>query len=107
QGVLCPGEVEDVRPYYAGASLSVVPVQIGGGTRLKILNSWARGTPVVSTTKGCEGLAARPGENLLVADTPEAFAAAVIRLLREPGVGAALGAGGRKLVGAGAGWPRV
>jgi glycosyltransferase involved in cell wall biosynthesis len=107
QGVLCPGEVEDVRPYYAGASLSVVPVHVGGGTRLKILNSWAMGTPVVSTTKGCEGLAGRPGENLLVADTPEAFAAAVIRLLREPGLGAALGASGRKLVEAEYGWPRI
>ena len=61
QGVLCPGEVEDVRPYYAGASLSVVPVHVGGRTRLKILNSWAMGTPVVSTTKGCEGLAGAPG----------------------------------------------
>jgi glycosyltransferase involved in cell wall biosynthesis len=106
-GVLCPGEVEDVRPYYAGASLSVVPVHVGGGTRLKILNSWAMGTPVVSTTKGCEGLAARPGENLLVADTPDAFAAAVVRLLREPGLGQALGAAGRKLVEAEYGWPRI
>ena len=61
----------------------------------------------VSTTKGCEGLAGRPGENLLVADTPEAFAAAVIRLLREPGLGAALGASGRKLVEAEYGWPRI
>ena len=49
----------------------------------------------------------RPGENLLVADTPEAFAAAVIRLLREPGLGAALGAAGRKLVEAEYGWPRI
>jgi glycosyltransferase involved in cell wall biosynthesis len=106
-GVLCPGEVEDVRPFYAGASLSVVPVHVGGGTRLKILNSWAMGTPMVSTTKGCEGLAARPGENLLVADTPEAFADAVIRLLREPQLGAALGAAGRRLVEAEYGWPRI
>jgi glycosyltransferase involved in cell wall biosynthesis len=107
QGVSCLGEVEDVRPFYAGASLSVVPVHVGGGTRLKILNSWAMGTPVVSTTKGCEGLAARPGENLLVADTPDAFAAAVIRLLREPELGAALGAAGRRLVEAEYGWPRI
>jgi glycosyltransferase involved in cell wall biosynthesis len=106
-GVRCLGEVDDVRPFYAGASLSVVPVHVGGGTRLKILNSWAMGTPVVSTTKGCEGLSARPDENLLVADTPEAFAAAVIRLLREPGLGAALGAAGRKLVEAEYGWPRI
>jgi len=107
EGVQCLGEVEDVRPFYAGASLSVVPVHVGGGTRLKILNSWAMGTPVVSTTKGCEGLAARPGENLLVADTPDAFAAAVVRLLREPGLAAALGASGRKLVEAEYGWPRI
>jgi glycosyltransferase involved in cell wall biosynthesis len=107
QGVECLGEVEDVRPFYAGASLSVVPVHVGGGTRLKILNSWAMGTPVVSTTKGCEGLAGRAGENLLVADAPDAFAAAVVRVLREPGLGAALGVAGRRLVEAEYGWPRI
>jgi len=107
QGVQCLGEVEDVRPFYAGASLSVVPVHVGGGTRLKILNSWAMGTPVVSTSKGCEGLAGTPGENLLVADTPEAFAAAVVRLLREPQLAAALAVSGRKLVEAEYGWPRI
>jgi glycosyltransferase involved in cell wall biosynthesis len=106
-GVRCLGEVDDVRPFYAGAALSVVPVHVGGGTRLKILNSWAMGTPVVSTTKGCEGLAARPDEHLLVADTPEAFAAAVVRLLREPGLREALGAAGRRLVEAEYGWPRI
>jgi polysaccharide biosynthesis protein PslH len=106
-GVVCRGEVQDVRPFFAGASVSVVPVHVGGGTRLKILNSWAMGTPVVSTSKGCEGLLARNDENLLVADTPEAFAGAVVRLLRAPALRKALAASGRKLVEAEYGWPRI
>ena len=106
-GVVCQGEVGDVRPFLADASVSVVPVHVGGGTRLKILNSWAMGTPVVSTPKGCEGLPARNEENLLVAETPESFAGAVIRLLRAPELRAALAASGRKLVEAEYGWPMI
>jgi glycosyltransferase involved in cell wall biosynthesis len=106
-GVVFAGEVKDVRPYYSAASVSVVPLHVGGGTRLKILNSWAMGTPVVSTTKGCEGLDARDGETLLVADTPAAFANAVVRLLREPGLRATLRGAARRLVEAEYGWPRI
>ncbi len=83
-GVVCSGEVDDVRPFFADARLSVVPLHFGGGTRLKILNSWAMGIPVVSTTKGCEGLTARDGENLLVADTAEAFAASTSGFFARP-----------------------
>lgn len=106
-GVVCSGEVDDVRPFFANALVSVVPIHVGGGTRLKILNSWAMGIPVVSTTKGCEGLAARDGENLLVADTAETFSAATIRLLRTPGLRAALASAARKLVEAEYSWERI
>jgi glycosyltransferase involved in cell wall biosynthesis len=75
------GYVEDVRPLLADSMVSVVPLRVGGGTRLKILESMAAGTPVVSTSVGCEGLAAEPGRHLLVGDTPEAFAEAVSDLL--------------------------
>jgi glycosyltransferase involved in cell wall biosynthesis len=106
-GVVCQGEVADVRPYFSAASVSVVPLHIGGGTRLKILNSWAMRTPVVSTTKGCQGLPGRHGENLLIADTAEAFADAVRRLLSTPSLRAALASAGRKLVEAEYGWDRI
>jgi glycosyltransferase involved in cell wall biosynthesis len=101
------GEVADVRPYYAEAVVSVVPLHVGGGTRLKILNAWAMGTPVVSTSKGCEGLPARHGENLLVADAPSSFAAAVVRLLGDSAMRAALGAAGRRAAEAEFGWQRI
>ncbi len=75
------GFVDDVRPLIASASISLVPIRVGGGTRLKILEAMALGTPVVTTSKGAEGLDVKHGEHLLVADRPEAFAEAVIRLL--------------------------
>jgi glycosyltransferase involved in cell wall biosynthesis len=77
------GYVPDVRPVVAGASVCIVPIRIGGGQRLKILEAMALGTPVVSTSKGMEGLDDfTPGEHALVADEPEAFAQAVLCLLR-------------------------
>ena len=74
------GFVDDVRPYYRQSSIQVVPLLVGGGSRLKILESFAAGTPVVSTSKGAEGLEVEDGRHLLIADTPGEFAAAVIRL---------------------------
>lgn len=82
--VVLTGFVDDVRPLIAAASVSLVPLRIGGGTRLKILEAMALRTPVVATSKGAEGLEAQPNEHLLLADTPEAFAEAIVRLLREP-----------------------
>jgi polysaccharide biosynthesis protein PslH len=84
RNVTVAGEVPDVRPVVANSTLSVVPILSGGGTRLKILESMAIGTPVVTTSKGCEGLAVEAGREMLVADTPESFAAAVVSLLRDP-----------------------
>jgi glycosyltransferase involved in cell wall biosynthesis len=80
------GVVDDVRPLIASASVSLAPIRVGGGTRLKILEAMALRAPVVATSKGAEGLDVRDGEHLLIADTPEAFADATIRLLKEPGL---------------------
>lgn len=89
------GYVEDARPLMAAAACHVVPLRAGGGTRLKILNSWAMGKPIVSTSIGCEGLAAVDGENLLIRDDPRQFAEAVLAVLRDPALRRRLGAGGR------------
>jgi polysaccharide biosynthesis protein PslH len=94
-GVCSEGYVPDVRPHLAAATCSVVPIRIGGGTRLKILDAWAMGTAVVSTSTGCEGLATEDGANILVRDDPADFAAAVIEVLRNPELRAHLAAGGR------------
>ena len=79
--VTLAGFVDDIQSMVAGATISIAPIRQGGGTRLKILEAMALRTPVVATSKGAEGLAVRDGEHLLIADTPEAFAQAVIRLL--------------------------
>jgi len=75
------GEIPDALVELARAKVAVVPLLSGSGTRLKILEAWAAGTPVVSTTMGAEGLAARDGEHLLLADSPSQFAESVARLL--------------------------
>jgi len=80
-GVVGAGYVADIQPHLAEASCSVVPVRVGGGTRIKILESWAMGLPVVSTSLGCEGLAAVDGQNILIRDEPESFARAVVEVL--------------------------
>lgn len=92
------GLVDDVRPYVASSWLSVVPVRVGGGTRIKILESMALGTPVVSTSKGAEGLAVRVDEHLLLADDAPSFADAVVRLLSDAALRERLSRNGRRLV---------
>jgi glycosyltransferase involved in cell wall biosynthesis len=77
------GTVEDVRPWLWGSKIAVVPLRIGGGTRLKIYEAMAARTPVVSTTIGAEGLGVSHGENILIADSPEALAESCIHLLRD------------------------
>jgi sugar transferase (PEP-CTERM/EpsH1 system associated) len=79
-GVTVTGRVEDVRPHIAEGSVYVVPLRIGGGTRLKIFEAMAMGKAVVSTTVGAEGLPVTPDEDIVIADQPEAFADAVLRL---------------------------
>ncbi len=97
-GVTVTGSVADDRPYFAGATVYILPMRYGGGVRLKLLNALAMGCAVVSTTAGCEGVAVRDGEHLLVADGAEAFAAAVERLLDDQALRARLGAAGRAFV---------
>ncbi len=83
-GVTVTGGVPDVRPYYRRAWLQMVPLRIGGGTRLKIVESLAIGTPVVSTTIGAQGLELKHGENILLADDPDSFASEISRALTDP-----------------------
>ena len=82
-GVTCHGYVPDIRPTMLQASCSIVPLRVGGGTRLKILDAWAMGRAVVSTSIGAEGLDVNDGENALIRDNPGEFAEAVTRVLRD------------------------
>ncbi|MBI4300051.1 MAG: glycosyltransferase [Chloroflexi bacterium] len=97
-GVTVTGEVDDDLPYFAQAAAYIVPLRMGGGTRFKVLQAMASGVPVVSTACGAEGIAARDGEHLLLADTAEAFAGQIARLLKEPALGERLRQAGRHLV---------
>ena len=82
-GVHVTGQVENLLPYYKDSAICVIPLRAGGGTRLKILEAMALGRPIVTTTIGCEGLAVKNGEHLLIADTPELFASHVLTLLKD------------------------
>ena len=93
-GITVTGAVPDVRPYVWEADLCVVPLRIGGGTRLKIVEALAMEKAIVSTSVGCEGIDVTPGWTLDVGDTPAAFAAATVALLRDPARRAALGGPG-------------
>ena len=96
--VTLTGAVDDVRPYIAGAAVYVVPLRMGGGTRFKILEAAAMSRAVVSTSMGCDGFPVESGRELLIADTPRAFADAVVALLRDPVRRAELGAAARTFV---------
>lgn len=85
-GVRVYPDVPSVQPYYADAQISIVPIRYGGGTRIKILESLAYGRPVVSTTIGAEGLDLTPEHDILLADTPEAFARQIRRLVSDRGL---------------------
>jgi glycosyltransferase involved in cell wall biosynthesis len=80
-GVSITGKVDDMRPFLWGSKISIVPIRIGGGTRLKIYECMAAGVPVISTTVGAEGLQYNEGSDIVIADDPRAFADACIRLL--------------------------
>jgi polysaccharide biosynthesis protein PslH len=80
-GIRVTGTVPDIRPYVWESALSIVPLRIGGGTRLKIYESMAAGVPVVSTTVGAEGLSVHPPEDIRIADSAEDFAAGCLELL--------------------------
>src|SRR5262249_35666471 len=95
-GVEVTGGVPDVKPYLRGAHLLAVPLEAGGGTRLKILEAFASGLPVGSTPTGCEGLQATHGEHLVIARR-EQFAEGVLAVLADPAWGSALAARARAL----------
>jgi glycosyltransferase involved in cell wall biosynthesis len=99
-GVRLTGPVDDVREAYEQSRVMVVPLRSGSGTRVKILEAFARGVPVVSTSIGCEGIAVTAGVELMVADDPEAFAARVIALIKDDVKAHALAAAGRRFVAA-------
>ena len=91
------GFVEDIGPCFQGATVAVVPILSGGGTRLKVLDAFSHGLPVVSTTLGCSGIACRDGEHLSIADHAEVFSQRVLDLLADRARGASLGAAARQL----------
>jgi len=92
------GLVDDLRPHLAEAAAVIVPLRVGGGTRFKILEGMAMAKPVVSTTLGAEGIAATPEQDILIADQPAAFAAAVGRVLEDRALAGRLGSAARALV---------
>jgi polysaccharide biosynthesis protein PslH len=96
--VVLTGFVDDVKSTIARSWVSLAPILSGGGTRLKILESMALGVPVVSTTKGAEGLEVKNEKHILIADTPEEFSAAVLRLLSEPGLRERISADANQLI---------
>ena len=91
------GFVSDLRPHLAAAAAVVVPLRLGGGTRLKIVEAMAMGKAIVSTTLGAEGIKAVPGRDIFIEDQPAAFADAVNRLLAEPSLAARVGQSARRL----------
>jgi len=99
------GWVDDVRPYIAEAAIYVVPIRVGGGTRLKIADAMAMGKAIVSTSIGCEGITLEDGVSTLIADDPEAFVKAVDGLLRAHDRRRAMGEAARLLAEASYSWP--
>ena len=101
------GAVDDVRPYFERASLYVVPMRMGGGVRLKILEALAMGLPLVSTSMGAEGAGLTHGKELLIADTAAQFAQAILSLLDDPALRTRLAKAGRETARARFEWGRI
>jgi len=106
-GLELTGYAEDVKPLMQGAACHIVPLRVGGGTRLKILHSWAMGKAVVSTSVGAEGLAAADGVNILIRDDPQDFADAILAVLADERLRRGLGEAGRATAGRLYGWDVV
>lgn len=96
--IIITGYVNDVRPYVWKSSIFIVPLRMGSGTRLKVLEAFAMKKPVVSTTIGAEGIETTNGENILIADEPKNFAENIIRLLRDKQLQQNLATSGYELV---------
>ncbi len=106
-GIVVTGSVPDVRPYYREALASVVPLRVGGGTRLKILEAMAAGTPVVSTALGAEGLKVNDGHDLLLAESAGDFLGAVATLRASAAKARQIGENGRDMVRARYDWSAI
>ena len=98
EGIVVTGRVPEIKPYFAEATVFVVPLRIGSGTRLKILEALAMGKAIVSTSVGAEGLDLKDGEEIFIADEPAAFADAVTRLLTDVPLRRRIGENGRARV---------
>ncbi len=107
RGIEVLGGVPDVRPYMAAASVFVVPLRVGGGTRLKILEALGIRAPIVSTSIGCEGIDLTPGEDLLVADTPRDFAQAMQAVVQDSALADGLRRSGFDRVAQGYSWDAI
>jgi len=101
------GFVPDLRPHLASAAAIVVPLRLGGGTRLKIVEAMAMGKAIISTTLGAEGIEAVDRRDILVADEPAGFADAVSRVLAEPDLAARIGRSARQLAVERYGWSQA
>jgi polysaccharide biosynthesis protein PslH len=95
-GINLTGYVADIRPHVHRAACYIVPIRVGGGTRIKILDAWAMGKAVVSTSIGCEGLRAEDGRNILIRDDPDEFADAVSTVLGDADLRKRLGEEARR-----------
>ena len=105
--VFLTGLVDDIRPVVQDAAMCVIPIRIGGGTRLKILEAMALGTPVLSTSKGAEGLKLVDGKHLIIADDPRFFAQQAVMMLGNPEIGEKLARNARHHVEENYDWPKI
>ena len=106
-GIVVTGKVPDTRPYIAGAGVYVIPLRIGGGTRLKVLEAMAMGQALVSTRLGCDGFPFTDGREVSFADEPQLFASRVVSLLRKRDEAARLGRAARASVEEHYGWDAI
>ena len=97
-GIEATGYVVDPMPYLAETSAFIVPLHAGGGMRVKILDAWSWGLPIVSTTIGAEGIDIQPGSDILIADTVDDFSQAVTSVLLDPELSLQLSRNGRQTV---------
>jgi glycosyltransferase involved in cell wall biosynthesis len=106
-GIKVTGYVPDPQQYLENAAVFVVPLFSAGGMRVKIVDGWRWGLPIVSTTIGAEGINYRDGENIVIADSPEDFSKAIIRVLSEPDLAQRLRQNGRSWVEQHYDWQKV
>jgi glycosyltransferase involved in cell wall biosynthesis len=107
EDVHAPGYVADTMPYWRGSRVFIVPLRAGGGMRVKILDAWAHGLPVLATSIGAEGIDYTDGQDILIADEPAAFAEAICRLLTDDALAERIAQGGRATVLAKYNWKTI